>query len=182
PPALVDARAAQRVVEQGVLESPDAGALIDELERLAHQPAEWKAAGEALASALEQHPELDSELAVELCLRLSGWLRERAGDDAGAERALERALRYEPNNDDVLARLEELKRASGQQRELFETLRRRARIQVDDARREELYRQAKELADELGDSQAAESVLRELLAHDDMNAWALDSLTVLREL
>ncbi|MFO7177475.1 MAG: tetratricopeptide repeat protein [Pseudomonadota bacterium] len=177
-----DSRAAQRVIEQGVLESPDDGALIDELERLAHQTAEWKAAGEALASALEQHPELDSELAVELCLRLSGWLRERAGDDAGAERALERALRYEPNNDDVLARLEELKRASGQQRELFETLRRRARIQVDDARREELYRQAKELADELGDSQAAESVLRELLAHDDMNAWALDSLTVLREL
>ncbi len=178
----LDPRAAQRVIEQGVLESPDDGSMVDELERLAARTCEWKAAGDALASALEHNPELDAELAVELCLRLSEWLRERAGDDAGAERALERALRYEPNNDDVLSRLEDLKRASGQQRELFETLRRRARIQVDDARREELYRQAKELADELGDSEAAESVLRELLAHDDMNAWALDSLTVLREL
>src|SRR5690606_35985481 len=74
----LDPRAAQRVIEQGVLESPDDGSMVDELERLAARTCEWKAAGDALASALEHNPELDAELAVELCLRLSEWLRERA--------------------------------------------------------------------------------------------------------
>jgi tetratricopeptide (TPR) repeat protein len=177
-----DTRAAQRVIEQSVLEAPGDMSLIDELERLANQTGEWTLAGEALEKAIEQNTELESEAAVELCVRLSGWLRDKASDPAGAERVLVRALRYDPENDDVLAKLEELQKGSGRERDLFETVRRRAKLQIDDRRREELYAQAKEIADGLGDTKAAESVLRELLSLDDMNAWALDSLSVMREL
>ena len=177
-----DTRGAQRVLEQGVLEMPDDVTLVDELERLANLTGEWNRAGEALEKALEQNAELETEAAIDLCVRLSTWLRDKASDQAGAERALTRALRYDPENDDVLSRLEELQKGAGRERDLFETVRRRAKLQLDDRRREELYSHAKEIADGLGDSKAAESVLRELLSLDDMNAWALDSLTVQREL
>jgi tetratricopeptide (TPR) repeat protein len=52
---------------------------------------------------------------------------------------------------------------------------------VDETRREELYRQAKALAEATGDSAAAEAVLRELLTQDDTNQWALGELCRLRE-
>lgn len=177
-----DPREAQRVIEASLLTSPGDHELVDELERLAGITGEWSSAGAALEKALEQHAELETEAAVELCVRLSGWLKDRASDPAGAERALARALRYDAENDDVLARLEALQTGPGRERDLFETIRRRAKLQLDDHKRERLYQQAKEIADGLGDHQAAEAVLRELLSLDDMNSWALDSLTVLREL
>jgi len=177
-----DPREAQRVIEESLLGSPGDHDLVSELERLAGITGEWASAGAALEKALEQNPDLETEAAVELCVRLSGWLKDRASDPAGAERALTRALRYDAENDDVLSRLETLQTGPGRERDLFETVRRRAKLQLDDHKRERLYQQAKEIADGLGDHQAAEAVLRELLSLDDMNAWALDSLTVLREL
>jgi tetratricopeptide (TPR) repeat protein len=62
-----------------------------------------------------------------------------------------------------------------------QTLRRRAKLQLDDEQRVALYRRARELADALGDRELAEAVLREVLTKDDTNLWALSELTVLRE-
>ncbi|HET9933934.1 MAG TPA: tetratricopeptide repeat protein, partial [Polyangiaceae bacterium] len=174
-------RAAQGVIEQGLLDAPEDAGLLDEVERLAAITGDWRSAAEALERAVAAHPELSPESAVALCMRLSNWLSERASDVPGAERALNIALEHDPGNDEVLARLEQLQQGSGRERDLLQTLRRRARLQIDDEQRESLYRRAKDLADSLGDGQAAETVLRELLALDDTNLWALESLTLLRE-
>jgi tetratricopeptide (TPR) repeat protein len=176
-----DPKAAQRVIEQGLLEAPDDPGLLDELERLAAITGEWQSAASALRNAIEKSPGLLPDVAVSLCVRLTGWLRDRAGDSQGAEKALVMALEHDPNNDEVLALLEQLQKAPGRERDLFETLRRRAKQQMDDRRREELYSQAKDIAVGLNDSALAETVLRELLTQDDGNLWALDNLTKLRE-
>ena len=78
-------------------------------------------------------------------------------DPAAAESALTKALEFEPNSDEVLVLLEQLQGAEGREKDLVATLRRRAKLQFDDERREELYRQAKELAERVGDRELAEA-------------------------
>jgi hypothetical protein len=119
-------------------------------------------------------------MARDLCVRLAagrGQDRRRARGQA----ALEKALEFEPNSDETLVLIEALQEAAGRERDLVQTLRRRAKLQLDDERREEIYRRAKQLADGEGDAKLAEEVLRELLSHDDSNLWALAELTNLRE-
>ena len=176
-----DPRAAQRVIELGLAEAPEDSALLEEIERLAPITGEWDKACQALAGAISQKTDLSPEVGVELSMRLAGWFRDKAFDNASAESALERALDFDPSSDDVLLAIEQLQRAPGRELDLFATLRRRAKLQVDETRREELYRQAKALAEGSGDAAAAESVLRELLAQDDTNLWALGELRKLRE-
>jgi len=176
-----DVPAAQRVLEQGLLEAPTDGALLDELERLAVITGDWQGAAGALDQAIGKHSDLSAESAVALCVRLASWQKDRVGSPTAAEAALNRALGFEPDNDDVLVLIEALQRAPGRERDLCATLRRRAKLQLDEERREELYRQAQALAVGLGDSALAESVLRELLAQDDGNLWALAELTRVSE-
>jgi golgin subfamily B member 1 len=173
--------AAQRVLEQGLLEAPSDGALLDELERLAAITGDWQGSASALSQAIDQHSELSAEAAVALCVRLASWQKDRVGSASAAEAALNRALTFEPDNDDVLLLIEALQRAPGRERDLCATLRRRAKLQIDEERREELYRKAQALAVELGDPELAESVLRELLGQDDANLWALGELTRVSE-
>jgi len=176
-----DVPAAQRVLEQGLLEAPTDGALLDELERLASITGDFQGAANALSQAIDKHSDLSAEAAVALCVRLANWQKDRVGSPSAAEVALNRALSFEPDNDDVLTLVEELQRAPGRERDLCATLRRRAKLQLDEERREELYRQAQALAVGLGDNELAESVLRELLAQDDGNLWALAELTKVSE-
>ncbi|HYJ10702.1 MAG TPA: tetratricopeptide repeat protein, partial [Polyangiaceae bacterium] len=142
---------------------------------------EWDKACQALSSAISVKQDLTPESGVNLSLRLAGWFRDKAFDNASAEGALKKALEFDPTNDEVLQSMEQLQRAPGREADLFGTLRRRAKLQVDESRREELYRQAKGLAENSGDAAAAEAVLRELLAQDDTNLWALAELCRLRE-
>jgi len=176
-----DPRAAQRVIEQGLAEAPEDSALLEELERLAPITGEWDQACQALANAIKLKSNLSPESGVELSMRLSGWFRDKAHDESSAEGALKRALDFDPTSDEVLMAIEQLQRAPGRELDLFGTLRRRAKLQVDESRREDLYRQAKALAEGSGDKAAAESVLRELLGQDDTNLWALAELAALRE-
>lgn len=176
-----DPRAAQRVIELGLAEAPEDTALLEELERLAPITGEWDKACQALQSAIALKSDLSPESGVELSMRLSRWYRDKALDNAAAEAALKRALEFDDTNDEVLQAVEQLQSAPGRELDLFGTLRRRAKLQVDESRREELYRQAKALAEKSGDSAAAEAVLRELLAQDDTNLWALSELCRLRE-
>ncbi|HXK17453.1 MAG TPA: hypothetical protein VNG33_06615, partial [Polyangiaceae bacterium] len=176
-----DPRAAQRVIEAGLAEAPEDTALLEEIERLAPITGEWDKACQALSSAIAVKSELTPESGVALSMRLAGWFRDKASDNASAETALKRALEFDPSSDEVLLAIEQLQRAPGRELDLFGTLRRRAKLQVDESRREELYRQAKALAEASGDSAAAEATLRELLAQDDSNLWALAELCKLRE-
>src|SRR3954454_11311733 len=176
-----DAKGAQSVLEQGLLEAPTDGALLDELERLAAITGDFQGAASALSEAIDKHADLSAEAAVLLCVRLANWQKDRVGRPSAAELALNRALTFEPDNDDVLVLIEALQRVPGRERDLCATLRRRAKLQLDEERREELYRQAQALAVGLGDTALAESVLRELLAQDDGNLWALAELTLVSE-
>jgi tetratricopeptide (TPR) repeat protein len=176
-----DPRGAQRVLEQGLDEAADDPMLLEEIERLAAINADWTSAAAALTKAIENNPGLLPDVAVNLCIRLAGWLRDRANDPAGAEQALTMALEHDASNDEVLELIEQLQRGPGRERDLFETLRRRAKLATDDSRREALYQQARDIATSIGDANLAESVLREFLTVDDQNLWALDALTQLRE-
>jgi golgin subfamily B member 1 len=176
-----DPVAAQRVLQQGLLEAPTDSALLDELERLAPITGDWIGAAGALRDAIEKHSDLLPEAAVLLCIRLSSWQKDKVTDPVAAEAALNKALEFEPNSDEVLVLIEALQRVPGRERELCTTLRRRAKLQLDEERREDLYRQAKALAVGVGDLQLSESVLRELLAQDDGNLWALGELTEVSE-
>ena len=176
-----DPAAAQRVLQQGLLEAPTDGALLDELERLAGITGDWAGAASALSAAIDKHTDLLSDAAVSLCVRLATWQRDKVGSATAAEAALNRALEFEPDSDEVLVLIEALQRVPGRERDLCATLRRRAKLQLDEERREDLYRQAQALAVGLGDYELAESVLRELLAQDDANLWALSELTRVSE-
>jgi tetratricopeptide (TPR) repeat protein len=177
-----DPGAAQRALQQGLAEDPTDETVLQELERLAPITGDWKGAAEALSEAVEaRRADLVTEAARDLCVRVAAWLRDRANDWVASEQALLKALEFDPGSDEVLELLEQLQRGPGRERELVETLRRRARLQLDEEHREGLYQQAKELADGLVDAQLAEAVLRELLEYDDSNLWALGELTQLRE-
>ena len=176
-----DPAAAQRVLEQGFADDPADPQLSSEVERLAALTGNWKGAALALREAVENKADLLPDTAVELCVRVASWYRDKVSDPAAAERALNKALEYQPDNDEVLVLVEDLQRAAGRERDLIETLRRRAKLQLDDDRREELYQKAKQLADGLNDRELGETVLRELLATDQTNLWALRELTSLRE-
>ncbi|MBN1609318.1 MAG: tetratricopeptide repeat protein [Polyangiaceae bacterium] len=176
-----DAPAAQRVLERAIGDDPSDAVLLGELERLASVTGDWRGAAHALTAAIGGARDLAPDMGRELCVRLAGWLRDRAADREGAEKALVSALGYEPNSDEVLEQLEDLQRVSGREAELVATLRRRASLQMDEQRRVDLYREAKNLAEAQGDAALEEAVLRELIEHDSLNLWALGELARLRQ-
>ena len=173
---------AQQVVEAAIAEDPSDEEAIAELERLAAVSGSWGKASDALAGALEQAPDLPATTRTELWVRLAGWRRDRLHDARAAEDAYEKALALEPENVDVLRAIEDLRRAPGRERELVQTLRTRARLEPDMASKRELLREAKGLAEgAVGDRDLAEATLRDLVAEDDADLWALEELTKLRQ-
>ncbi len=176
-----DPAAAQRVLQQGLMDDPSDSALLEQIERLAPITGNWEGAASSLRDAIEKKLDLVPDVARDLSVRVAVWYRDRAEDPKAAEKALEKALEFDPNSDEVLVQIEQLESVPGRERDLVQTLRRRGKLQLDDDARVGLYRRAKELAEGLGDRELAESVLRELLSKDDSNAWALAELTKLRE-
>jgi tetratricopeptide (TPR) repeat protein len=176
-----DRARAQRVVEAAVREEPSDEDALAELERLAGSNGDWAAAVEALSAALEAAAELPTATRTELWVRLAGWSRDRLGDRHRAEDAFAKALAIDPENVEVLRSLEELRRAPGRERELVHTLRARARLETDIATKRELLREAKGIAETaVGDRELAEAVLRDLIAEDEGDLWALEELSKLR--
>ncbi len=77
--------------------------------------------------------------------------------------------------------LEDIRRAPGRERELVHTLRTRARLETDLETKRALLREAKALAEgPVGDRDLAEAMLRDLLAEDEGDLWALEELTKVR--
>ncbi len=175
-----DPGAAQKVLQQGLSDDPSDGSLLDELERLAPITSDWAGAANALLAAVDSAKDLDAAQGRELSVRAAVWLRDKVSDRKAAESAFARASKLEPDNDEVLAELEDLQGGEGRERDLIETLERRAKLALDDERRFEMYRRAKELADRVGDAAASEKILREVIKVDDGNLWALEGLTDVR--
>jgi golgin subfamily B member 1 len=177
-----DRARAQHVVEAAIAEDPGDQEALGELERLAAVGGTWGQAADALAGALETASDLPASSRTELWIRLATWRRDRLQNAREAEAAYEKALAIEPENVDVLRALEDIRRAPGRERELVHTLRGRARLEADLSTKRVLLREAKELAEgPVGDRELAEAALRDLIAEDDADLWALEELTKLRE-
>jgi tetratricopeptide (TPR) repeat protein len=176
-----DPAAAQRVLQQGLMDDPSDMGLLEQIERLAPITGNWESAATALRDAIEHKLDLLPDVARDLSVRVAAWYRDHAKDPAAAEKALEKAIEFDASSEDVLLQIEALQSGAGRERDLVQTLRRRAKLQFDDDARLGTYRRAKELADGLGDRELAESILRELLSKDDTNLWALGELTTIRE-
>jgi hypothetical protein len=177
-----DSARAQRVVEQAVLADPSDEMAVDELTRLASANSAWKEACDALEKALRSSEDLPSATAAELWIKLAEWRRDRLDDQRLAEDAFREALRLVPDDLAVLRAVEALQRAPGREVDLVATLRSRAKLEVDFETKRALLREAQGLAEKtVGDRALAEAVLRDILAEDEADAWALEELTRLRE-
>jgi tetratricopeptide (TPR) repeat protein len=177
-----DRARAQRVVEAALAEDPSDDEALGQLERLAAADGAWRQAADALASALAQAEDVPAATRGELWIRLAGWRLERLGDPAQAEAAYAQALAIDPENLDVLRAIEGIQRAPGRERDLIGTLRTRARLEVDSPTKRDLLREAKTLAEGAARApELAEATLRELIADDEADSWALEELTRLRE-
>ena len=176
-----DRARAQRAVEAAVSEDPSEEDSLAELERLATVNGAWGEAAETLSAALETAQDLPAATRMDLYVRLAAWRRDKLDDKRRAEDAYAKALAIDPENLDVLRALEDLRRTPGRERELVHTLRTRARLETSLATKRELLRDAKALAEgPVGDRDLAEATLRDLIAEDEADAWALEELTKLR--
>jgi tetratricopeptide (TPR) repeat protein len=177
-----DRARAQRAVEAAIVEDPADDEALQELERLAAANAAWAEAADALGGALEAAAQdMPAATRTDLWVRLAGWRRDKLQDARRAEDAFAKALVIDPENVDVLRSLEDIRRAPGRERELVHTLRTRARLEGDLATKRDLLREAKALAEgTVGDRELAEAVLRDLVAEDEGDLWALEELTKLR--
>jgi golgin subfamily B member 1 len=189
-----DAKAAQAALEAAFSDDPTDADVLAEIERLAPvtmgetpnppaQPATtgWKSASLALDQAIRK-ADLPSETARDLWMRLAGWRKDKMGDLADAEQALEEALKHDPQSDFILREIEVLQRTPGRERELVATLRRLAALDGLQGSPADLRREAKTLAEGvLKDDALVEAILREMLAADESDVWALGELTVVRE-
>lgn len=186
-----DLEGAQRAVEAAIGDDPQDSDAQAELERLAGMTSQWASAADALATALDARSESRSLSTasldgfgepVELWVRLAGWRRDRANDAAGAEVALRKAIALDKESLDALRALEALLRVGGREKDLVDVLRLRAKLETDPTDKKALLREAKEVAQNtLGDVSLAEAALRELLAENDADDWALAELIALRE-
>ena len=190
-----DVPGAQRALEDAVLDDPQDVDALTELERLAAKTGNWTSAADSLAKALEAQDRaakssqsganlsaLASGGGGELWARLARWRRDRVEDPRGAELAFTRALDSDPENVELVRSLEELTRAPGRERDRIGVMRRLARLEGEPATKRELSREATAMAETiLADPRLAEEVLRELLAENEGDAWAMGELTRLRE-
>lgn len=188
-----DLPGAQRAVEAAVVEDPQDGDALTELERLADKSGNWQSAADSLAKALDLQDKAAKQSSSaslsgatsgggELWARLGKWRRDRVEDTRGAELAFTRALDLDPENVELVRSLEELTRAPGRERDRIAVLRRLGRLEGDPAKKREHAREATEMAENvLADPRLAEEVLRELLADNENDAWAAEELTRLRQ-
>ncbi len=176
-----DRRRAQQAVQAAIADDPSDEDTLTELARIAEANGGWADASDALGAALESVAELPAATRMELWVRLAGWRKDKLDDRRRAEDAFGKALAIDPENLDVLRSLEDIRRAPGRERELVHTLRARASQDGDVAIKRELLREAKALAEgPVADPELAESVLRDLIAEDEGDVWALEELAKLR--
>lgn len=179
---VFDAGAALAAAAAAVIEDPQDPDALTELERLAGVTGNWRDATDALAKALAAADERGGA-SPELWARLGTWRRDRVDDATGAEVAFVRALELDPENVALVRAMDALTRAPGRERDRIAVLRRLGRLEGEPETKRALAKEAVELAENvLADSKLAEDVLRELLAENETDGWAVAELTRLREM
>ena len=177
-----DPKAAQACLESALADEPSDSDVLHEIERLAAITFNWASAADSLDRAVRAREDLSSETARDLWMRVAGWRKDKLNDAAAAERAYEEALKQDPRAEEILRAIEGLQRAPGREKDLCSTLRRLASLDGMGTMAADLRREAKGLAESaLGDAALAEAILREMIASDDADAWALSELGKLRE-
>ncbi|WP_437590400.1 tetratricopeptide repeat protein [Sorangium sp. So ce1000] len=177
-----DPRAALETLEKALADDPSDPDVLGEIERLAPLTGGWASAASALERAVRAGTDLDGDTARDLWMRIAEWQKNKVGDAKAAEAAYEAALTHDPTSEHILRSIEELQRAPGRERDLIGTLRRIAALDGMEGNAGELRREAKELAERaLGDRELVEAILREMIAADEGDTWALAELTKVRE-
>lgn len=177
-----DAKAAQAALEAGFADDPSDSDVLAEIERLAPITGGWATAADSLEKAIRESKDLTSDTARDLWMRVAGWRKDKLSDAAGAERAFEEALKHDPTSEDILRAIEGLQRAPGREKDLVGTLRRLAALDGLQGMAGDIRREAKGLAESvLKDDALAEAILRDMIAADENDAWALAELAKLRE-
>jgi golgin subfamily B member 1 len=177
-----DPKRAQAALEEALNDDPSDDFLLTELERLAPITDGFASAAEALNKAVGKSETLIPTDARDLYLRLATWYRDRLNDNTSAEKALEKALERDSYSLDIIRALEQLRRVEGRERDLVETLRKRAKLETDFDQKRELLKEAKLLAEEtVKDNELAEAILRQLLQENEADLWGIQELTKLRE-
>ncbi len=179
-----DPVAAQRAVEAALREDFEDAAVIEVLERLAEKNGAWTEAVQSLSEALAAvSADPSREPSAEAWTRLGIWRRDRLHDDAAAEEAFARAFARDAENVTLARALEGTMRRPGRERDRVATLRKLVKLEGEPDVKRQAARDAVEIAEgALADRALAEDVLRDLLAESEVDAWALDELTRLREL
>ncbi len=175
-----DALAAQRTLQEGLVDDLHDEGLRDEIERLLPITGAWSEAADALIAAVRSVEGVDPDVARELCIRAAEWQRDRAGEAAAGEKALLLAHEYAPDSDEVLEQIEALQEGEGREKDLLLTLRKRANLAVDEGTKVEFLRRCQALAETLGQNAVAEEILREILESDPDDLSALEALSYLR--
>lgn len=174
-----DPKAALQALLVALEDDPSDSDVLGETERVASMVGGFEAAAAGLEKAIREKADLSNEVACDLWMRSATWRRDKLSDNVGAEKALEEALKHDPQNEVILRTTEQLQRAPGRERELVGTLRRLANLDGF-AAPGDLRREAKSIAEGLGDDALSEDIVREMLKADESDAWALAELTTLR--
>jgi len=175
-----DPKAALAALLVALADDPSDSDVLAEIERVAAMVEGWADSAKALEAAIVAHPDLSREVATDLWVRAAGWRQNKLSDQAGAEHDFEEALKHDPQNEVILRSIEQIQRSPGREADLVATLRRLARLDgISGA--SELRREAKSIAEhQVGDLEKAEAILREMIATDEADAWALAELTEIR--
>ncbi len=176
-----DPKAALDALLSALDDDPADSDVLAEIERVAAIVSGFEDAAKALEAATEKAADLPPETAGDLWIRAAMWRKDKLSDPAGAERDFEKALKHDSQNEVILRSIEEIQRAAGRERDLVSTLRRLAKIDgISGA--SELRREAFTIAEQrASDAALAEEILREVIAADEADAWALAELTRLRK-
>lgn len=154
--------------------------ILAEIERVAAIVDGWADSATALEKAITAKADLPNETASDLWIRAATWRKDKLADTAGAEKDFEQALKHDAQNEVILRAIEQIQRTPGREKDLIATLRRLAALDGI-AGANELRKEAKSIAQsQLEDVELAEAVLREMVAADESDAWALTELTELR--
>ncbi len=176
-----DPKAALAALLVALGDDPSDSDVLGEIERVAVMVDGWADACAAFEKAIAAATDLGSEQASDLWVRAAGWRQSKLSDQAGAERDFEEALKHDKENEVILRSIEQIQRSPGRERDLVGTLRRLA-ILPGIAGASDLRREAKSIAEQqVADLELAESILREMIAADEADAWALAELTSLRQ-
>src|SRR5262249_46261541 len=142
-----DPKRAVTILEDALGDDPTDPDVLEEIERLAPMSDGWAGAAASLAKAIRGTKDLTPDSARDAYMRLASWYENKLSNAAEAETALKKALEMDPENLEILRSIERIRRAPGRERDLVETLRRMAALELDPTTKRQLFREAKALAE-----------------------------------